>query len=566
MASFSMSPVVEFREIDLTTVVPAASTTVGAFVGNFQWGPVDQRMLVDSEINLVKRVGRPDSNTFVSFFTAANFLAYTNNLKLVRSVGPSAKNSTVDGTGVLIKNEFVWQNTYSSGQGTTGEWAGKYPGSLGNSLKVATCPSANAYQQNLTSAFSTTANATNGSSIVSFTSNVIANGVVQGDMLSIGGSDYTEILSLSANGLIAQVAATFSANAVANTVTKRWKYADYVDGPPGTSDFASSVGGSGDEIHVVVIDEDGQFSVQMGTSATVGGANTILEVFQFASKAFDARNVDGSVNYYRDVVSQKSQYVWWMDHRTAGTNWGSTAVGTTFTNVGTNSYQSLSGGITDAPNTGNLEAGYDLFSNSEEVDVSLILAGDANATLATYLIQSIAEIRRDAVVFVSPRMTDVVDQVGQEVDNITVFRNLLPSSSYAVMDDGWKYIFDKYNNVYRWVPLNGDIAGLCARTDVQRDAWWSPAGMIRGQIKNVVKLAWQPSKAARDDLYKIGVNSVVSFPAEGTVLWGDKTLLSRPSAFDRINVRRLFIGLLLPQQSTHYSNSTTNSQGHNSYP
>jgi len=165
MASFSMSPVVEFREIDLTTVVPAASTTVGAFVGNFQWGPVDQRMLVDSEINLVKRVGRPDSNTFVSFFTAANFLAYTNNLKLVRSVGPSAKNSTVDGTGVLIKNEFVWQNTYSSGQGTTGEWAGKYPGSLGNSLKVATCPSANAYQQNLTSAFSTTANATNGSSM-----------------------------------------------------------------------------------------------------------------------------------------------------------------------------------------------------------------------------------------------------------------------------------------------------------------------------------------------------------------------------------------------------------------
>lgn len=543
MASFSVSPVVNVREIDLTTIVPAASTTVGAFVGNFQWGPADDRMLIDSENTLVKRCGRPDSNTFVSFFTAANFLAYTNNLKLVRSVGTGAKNATVDGNGVLIKNESVWQNTYSTGQGSVGEWAAKWPGDLGNSLKVATCPSANAFQQNLTSAFSITGNATVNTAVVVFNANVIANGVSAGDLLSLGSGDYSTILSIAANGLVATVNTTFSANVVANTVTKRWAYADFVDGAPGTSTFAASVNGSGDEMHVVVIDEDGKFSLAMGTSSTVGGANTVLEVFQFVSKASDAKNIDGSLNYYRDVVGQKSEYVWWMDHRTVGTNWGSSAVGTTFTNVATNSYQSLSGGITDAPTTATLEAGYDLFNDPEEVDVSLILAGDAGAVLSTYLIQSIAEVRKDCVVFLSPRMTDVVDQSGDEVDNITTYRNLLPSSSYAVMDSGWKYIFDKYNNVYRWVPLNADIAGLCARTDQNRDPWWSPAGLNRGQIKNVVKLAWQPRKAHRDDLYKIGVNSVVSFPGEGTVLFGDKTLQTKPSAFDRINVRRLFIVL-----------------------
>ena len=159
------------------------------------------------------------------------------------------------------------------------------------------------------------------------------------------------------------------------------------------------------------------------------------------------------------------------------------------------------------------------------------------------MIGSVAEARKDCLVFLSPRRDDVVDVPGSERANITTFRNLLTSSSYAVIDSSWKYQYDKYNDVYRYVPMNGDTAGLCVRTDTERDPWFSPAGFNRGQIKNVIRLSFNPTKAERDELYKIGVNPVVTFPGEGTILFGDKTLLAKPSAFDRINVRRLFIVL-----------------------
>lgn len=541
---FSLSPAVTFSEIDLTTIVPQVSTSVGAFVGNFVWGPCDEINLVDSQISLVNQYGRPDSNTFVDFFSAANFLDYTNNLKLVRSVGANARNATVDGSGILIKNMSIWANSYMNGQATVGEWASRYPGDLGNSLKVSICPSANAFSQNLSSAFGTGANTTNGSTQVTFSSNIIANGVVAGDLLSINGSDYVTLVNVAATGLTGNIASAATANGTLVPFTKRWQYASYVDGAPGTSSYATSVNGSRDEMHVVVVDEDGRFSLAQGSSTTAtGGANTILEVFQFVSKGFDAKNVDGTTNYVRDVIANKSRYVHWMDHMSAGSNWGNTVAGTTFTDVRYNTYQSLSGGVTEGPTLANLEAGWDLYLNTETVDVSLLITGNASATLSTYVVQNIAEVRKDCVAVVSPRLTDVVDQRNNETDNITVFRNLLPSSSYMILDSGWKYQFDKYNNVYRWIPLNPDIAGLCARTDQERDPWWSPAGLNRGQIKNVVKLAWNPSKAERDDLYKMGVNSVVSFFGEGTVLFGDKTGQTKPSAFDRINVRRLFIVL-----------------------
>ena len=147
------------------------------------------------------------------------------------------------------------------------------------------------------------------------------------------------------------------------------------------------------------------------------------------------------------------------------------------------------------------------------------------------------------MVFVSPEQDDVVNNSGSESTTVITTAGTYTKSSYAVMDSGYKYQYDKYNDVYRWVPLNGDIAGLCVRTDNERDPWFSPAGLNRGVIKNVVRLAWNPTKAERDELYKAGVNPVVTFPGEGTILYGDKTLLNRPSAFDRINVRRLFIVL-----------------------
>ena len=185
---------------------------------------------------------------------------------------------------------------------------------------------------------------------------------------------------------------------------------------------------------------------------------------------------------------------------------------------------------------------YDLFANGDEVDVSLLLTGSANSTVQGY-VGNIAITRKDCIAFVSPPKTAVVNNAGSESSAVISFRDSLTSSSYAVIDSGYKYQFDKYNNVYRWVPLNGDVAGLCARTDQERDPWFSPGGLNRGVLRNVVKLAWNPTKANRDDMYVKGINPVVSFPGEGTILFGDKTMLSKPSVFDRINVRRLFIVL-----------------------
>ncbi|NDB84747.1 MAG: hypothetical protein EB127_18880, partial [Alphaproteobacteria bacterium] len=219
------------------------------------------------------------------------------------------------------------------------------------------------------------------------------------------------------------------------------------------------------------------------------------------------------------------------------------AANTAFASPSGNSGGRFAGGTLSTPSSANLQSSYDYFVNGDVVDVSLIITANNSQAVAKYVVDNIAEVRKDCVVFASPSRSDVVNNAGSEVTSITSTRNLFNSSSYAVMDSNWKYQFDKYNNVYRWIPLNADIAGLCARTDADRDPWFSPAGLNRGTIKNAVKLAWNPTKTNRDDLYKIGVNPVMSIAGEGTVLFGDKTMLAKPSAFDRINVRRLFITL-----------------------
>jgi hypothetical protein len=204
----------------------------------------------------------------------------------------------------------------------------------------------------------------------------------------------------------------------------------------------------------------------------------------------------------------------------------------------------MANGSDAAPTAGSYETAFGEFSNGDEVDVSLVITGDAPVVTQQWVIDNVANTRKDCIAFVSPPSANVVNQSGSEVTNITAWTAALArSTSYAVADSGWKYMFDKYNNVYRWVPLNGDIAGLCVYTDSVRDPWYSPAGYNRGNLKNVVKLAWNPTKAERDSLYILGINPVATFPGQGTVLFGDKTLLSKPSAFDRINVRRLFIVL-----------------------
>jgi hypothetical protein len=327
-----------------------------------------------------------------------------------------------------------------------------------------------------------------------------------------------------------------------------WEQAAQFDGPPGTSKYAQDRGGANDEMHIIVLDTLGYF--------TAGIANAVLEKYSNVSKAVDAKNDDGSSNYWVNVIADKSAYVWPINNAIANNTvpvvqtatWGNTAQGTSFTQGNASFNITLAGGVLSSPTDGNLQNSYVLFSDTDAYDTSLIMTGGASNTVCKYVIDNIAAPggtygRGDVVVFVSPQYTDVVNQPGSEVTKSIATRNFYGSTSYAFMDSGWKKQFDKYNNVYRMVPLNGDMAGLCARTDQTRDAWFSPAGLNRGQVKNVTKLSWMPTKADRDNLYKNGINPVVTFKGEGTVLYGDKTLLAKPSAFDRINVRRLFIVL-----------------------
>jgi len=534
---FQLSPGVNWSEIDLTTIVPAVGTTEGAFAGHFNWGPVGEITLITSEVDLVNTFNTPDSNTYIDFFTASNFLAYARNLKVVRAAHSNSYTATSNSSATIqIKNRDDYEATYAEGACTTpGLWSAKFPGELGNSLKVSVCPSTNAYSSVTSLKAAITAN----SNSVVFT-DVIANDATKvitvGDILTIqnGTSVFANVTVTAVAGNTATVSASLPFASASSNVTATWVYASQFDTAPTTSVAVSNLGGSNDEMHVIVIDEDGKFS---------GVAGTILEKFPFVSKAIDAKNDDGSSNYVRDVIRDRSRYIWWTG-ALPSTDTGSTASGRSF-GTGTNKANtvSLSGGTIATPTAANRITAYDKFKNADEVDISLIVTGAPGVTVISHVIDNIAEARKDCVAFISPEQTDVVNQNGYEVDNVIAFRNELTSTSYAVVDSGWKYQFDKYNNTYRWIPLNGDIAGLCVRTDYERDPWYSPAGFNRGVIRNAIKLAWNPDRSERDELYKKGINPVVTFPGEGTILFGDKTLLAKPSAFDRINVRRLFIVL-----------------------
>jgi phage tail sheath protein FI len=468
--AFQLSPGVNVSEIDLTTIVPSVATSIGAFAGPFAWGPANEIITISDEVRLVDRFGKPDANNYEYWFSAANFLAYANNLKVVRAISiADTRNATGNSAAaVLIRNDDDWESNYSGGANTYGHFAARFAGALGNSLKVSIAD-ANTYA-----------------------------------------------------GWTVTLASGASVNAQAQ-----------FQSAPGTSSFVSNVAGANDEVHIIVIDEDGKFT---------GTRGTILEKFAFASKASDAKDDSGNTNYYKNVIANRSRYIHWLSHPAAGADWGSTAANTNFDLLTSAVTVELSGGADGTVSTANVVTAYDYFDNAEAVDISLVISGPANGTVVDSLI-SMAESRKDCMIFLSPEKADVVDNAGSEESDIIAYRDTLTSTSYAVLDGNWKYQYDKYNDVYRWIPLNGDIAGLCARTDQERDPWFSPGGLNRGIIKNIIKLAWNPSKTNRDNMYVKGINPVVSFQGEGTVLFGDKTMQSKPSAFDRINVRRLFIVL-----------------------
>ena len=601
---FQVSPGVNVTEVDLSTIVPAVATTDGAFAGSFNWGPVDEITLVNNQETLLNTFGKPDNNTADYWFTASNFLDYGNKLHLVRVVTADANNaSEVASTsedGFTIKN----RDEYFSGTisfTSLGKWGAKYPGALGNSIRVSVCDSYPGQFSNVV--VRDTANCVAGSKTIYLNSNT---NFLVGDVIEFRSSTSDDIAGTSAitvstdpppagkfiiesfpPGEGASAGSTFDGNEVPATLNRAvpstannvaidryWEFYDNFDAAPGTSPYAEARGSANDEIHIAVSDSTGEIS---------GTKGTVLETFPNLSKASDAKNDDGSSNYYKDVINERSDYIWWLNHPSGAAQynadwsgpsgndreWGNTAsfatasVTESFMSIQGNDKRSLATQIF-LPDTKDLLAGnngfassasafqlgYDFFKDAEETDVSLILGGPADGTLARYIIENIAEDRKDAVAFISPQQSDVAagGTLSQKLTNVKNFRLTTDginskSSSYGVMDCGWKYQYDKFNDIYRWVPLNGDVAGLCVQTDLSRDPWWSPAGLNRGNIKNVVKLAWNPQKAHRDELYKNGINPVVTIPGQGTVLWGDKTLLTKPSAFDRINVRRLFIVL-----------------------
>jgi len=539
--AFQLSPGVNVSEIDLTTIVPSVATSIGAFAGPFAWGPANEVVTISDEVRLAERFGKPDSTNYEYWFSAANFLAYSNSLRVVRAANTtSTLNATANGTGVLIENEDDYTNNHETASNSAyGVFAARFPGALGNSIRISICPSSNAFSSNVTAQVSgATANAaTAGDTAVNLNANVSS--VLQsGDLVSFDGTNYIRVVSVNDNEYplanITLASALTSTVANNTSVLRKWQYADNFGVAPSTSDYVSTRTGSNDELHVIVIDEDGKFT---------GTANTVVERYAFVSKASDATSGDGSSNYYKNVINNQSRYIWWMKHVDGGSNWGNTASGTAFTAGATPVYASFTAGADGTITSADIVNAYNQVANPDSIDVSLIVSGPADSTVAGHLVSNIVEVRKDCVVFLSPEKADVVNNSGSEATAVIAYRDGLTSSSYAVMDCGWKYQFDRYNNTYRWVPLNGDIAGLCARTDLERDPWFSPGGLNRGIIKNVIKLAWNPTKAERDDLYVKGVNPVVTFQGEGTILFGDKTMLSKPSVFDRINVRRLFIVL-----------------------
>jgi len=570
---FQVSPGVEVKEVDLTNIVPAVSTTIGAVCGPFEKGPVSEITSISSEKQLVEVFGKPNANNFEYFFTAANFLQYSNSLRVVRTES-ALKNASSGGSGILIRNTLHYQESFADGQGTHGTWSARTAGIHANGIKIDICDKNNFSEMSNKQVNDASASAAEATiTMDAFDAADFAVGEVIEFYSDAGGTVFAtgheaqkyeitavdtsaETITLrqlddpAGSGLIADLADD-------SYVKRYWRFSDLFDTAPGTSEFASARGVGDDEIHIVVYDSSGR---QTGFDNDVAGErlNSVLETFAFVSKHPEATTPQGNSNYYPDVIYRDSKFVYWGDHPTAAIDasgdWGQplssdlSVQGSKFfnklsTGVENVDRSTLANGTDDyAVTDGEQLTSYARFDDGEAVDVNLIMAAKATSTLATNLV-TIVEKRKDALVFISPERSDVVGVADSntQTTNVKNFFDLLPSTSFAVFDSGYKYQYDRFNDVYRYVPLNGDIAGVTAFTESVADAFFSPAGFTRGQIRGAVKLAYEPNKDQRDTLYKARINPVNSFPGQGTVLFGDKTALAKPSAFDRINVRRLFI-------------------------
>lgn len=469
----SESPAIVVKEVDLSGVVPNVQSTTGAIVGNFRWGPVEEATLIDNETRLASTFGAPTDSNAVDFISAAYFLKYSNSLQVIRMIDSDGANATDASvaTQPVVKNLDNFNAQIDALDSDGNIFIARYPGSLGNSIKISTCP-------------------------VSSTDSAFDN----------------------------------------------WTYSSSFDDAPGTSTFAGSVGASNDEVHVAVIDEDGLFT---------GTRGSVLETFPYLSFASNARNTDGTSNYIKDVINSRSRYVWMAGFGSSqfGENSGTAAVsGTNYLDASYDDVRTVSlanGANSTALGVDEYFNGFDLVSDKDTITVDFLIAPGMTSradqtTVVNNLITIAQNTRKDCVVVASPARSDVVN-ASAPVTNAVTTANTFTNSSYLILDNNYLKVYDKYNDKYRFIPAASSTAGIMAATDLNAAPWFSPAGSRRGQYLGITSIAYTPTKAERDTLYKAGINPIANLPGQGVLLFGDKTKLNRPSAFDRINVRRLFI-------------------------
>ena len=477
----SASPSITVKEIDLTGVVPSVTTSTGAYVGDFSWGPVEQPTLIDNESTLVSTFGSPSTSNAVDFLSTANFLKYSTSLYVSRVTNAGVNAYDSDGVGVvtpLIKNadDFDLQrSTLNTAEHTV---IAKYPGVAGSSVRVELCP----------------------------------------------------------------------AKSNDTTLFDGWTYKSYFDAAPGTSAYASSVNGADDEVHAVVVDEDGLLS---------GAPGAVLETFPFLSFATDGKTSDGSGNHLLDVINNRSSYIWMIDVNKSGGsaaedyNISSAAANTDFepTTATIKTFTLSAGSNGSAIGTSQITTGFDEFESKENIQVDFLIAPGMTATadqttVVNDLVSTAGLLRKDCVVVTSPARSDVIGLTAANAVIDTVAGvNDFNASSYLIVDNNYLKVYDKYNDQYVFIPAASATAGLMAATDAVAAPWFSPAGQRRGQYFGVTSLAYSADKSQRDTLYKAGINPIVNLPGQGVILFGDKTKENRPSAFDRINVRRLFLAI-----------------------
>lgn len=543
MAS-QVSPGIIIKERDLSNaVITGAQQITSAFASTFQKGPINEIVNISSQKQMIDVFGKPSDANAEDWYVASEFLNYGGRLAVVRAA-TSVLNATATGTGVLLRNNL----DFEAGTGSSQTFVAKTAGTWGNSLKVVVVDRGHDQYVTFNAAFAVAPAVGSTLTFASGTESTVVS--VNGTTLVLNSVDGTLVVSgdvlEEAGAADADLTVTTTSDWYTNTAIGTTGLTLAAIGPrPGTSVYASSRGIANDEVHVIVIDTTGNIS---------GSANTVVERFTYLSKLSDGRGSEGGNTYYKEVLNEQSVFVYTGADLAA--NFGDTAEemdGDDFDIYGFDTTD-LTGGTDDySYDNGQIGNAYDLFLDTEETTVDFVLMGgsmalESETKAKASKVISIATSRKDCIAFVSPHKGSQVGSSGalttsQQKTNTINFFNGLTSTSYAVFDSGYKYFYDRFNDKYRYLPCNGDIAGLCVATSSALDDWYSPAGVNRGSLRNAVKLAYNPNKADRDELYQARINPIVSFPGSGVTLFGDKTALASPSAFDRINVRRLFLNI-----------------------